>query len=144
MMVSKEGLRGIQRLEKFRFLPRHINYESLRTVLIGSLNSADPGERRSVEPKKASSSPMGPIEKARLARLRSARLDWAKKLGVEPGFLLNNQTLERIAKRGPSTLSEVSEIKGISGWRAQNLASEVIDVVRGAELSEVAEPQGED
>jgi ribonuclease D len=63
---------------------------------------------------------------AALKRWRAAR---ARELGLDPGVLFPNSTLEAIATERPSSRDELAAIAGVKGWFARNFGSEVLSAL---------------
>jgi ribonuclease D len=69
---------------------------------------------------------------AALKRWRAAR---ARELGLDPGVLFPNSTLEAIATERPSSRDELAAIAGVKGWFARNFGGEVLAAI-AAEASQ--------
>ncbi len=67
-----------------------------------------------------------------LKRWRTAR---AKDLGMDPGVLCPNATLEAIAWAQPKDPGELAEVQGVKGWFARNFGAELVDAL-GEDSSE--------
>lgn len=129
--VDAHGPKVIQKLDGFRFLPNNIDRDSLRRAVKEGLRAPDPGILR---PQKASSSastakPMEHEARERLRRLKEGRQRWSASLGLDPGFLLTNQQLERIARAAPQTFDELCQVQGLGRWRSHVLGREIVDAV---------------
>ncbi len=103
------GLRGVTPLVR-----RRIGAEMLQAVRAGlDLPEADlPVPPRGRPRKKTSAS------QARLERLREWRKLRASELGLDPGVLFPQSTLEALAAAGPRALDRPEEIPGLRSWRA--------------------------
>jgi len=103
------GLRGVTPLVR-----RRIGSDILQAVRSGlELPEADlPVPPRGRPRKKTSAS------QARLERLREWRKTRAAELGLDPGVLFPQSTLEALAAVGPQALERPEEIPGLRAWRA--------------------------
>lgn len=70
--------------------------------------------------------PPDPAFDARLERLKVVRNGAAERLGLQPGVLCPNGTLEGIARREPKTAPELLEVDGLRRWQAEVLGPELI------------------
>ena len=62
----------------------------------------------------------------RLARLKSWRAPRAKELGLDPGVLCANASLEAIAFAHPESKRDLTEIVGVKAWFAESFGDEVL------------------
>ena len=62
----------------------------------------------------------------RLARLKSWRTPRAKEVGLDPGVLCANASLEAIAFASPSSKRELTEVAGVKPWFAESFGDEVL------------------
>jgi ribonuclease D len=62
----------------------------------------------------------------RLVLLKRWRSERAREVGLDPGVLCPNATLEMIAWRKPTAGSEVAAVSGVKGWFAEAFADEVV------------------
>ena len=70
--------------------------------------------------------PPDPAFDARLERLKVVRNAAAERLGLQPGVLCPNGTLEGIARREPKSVGELQEVEGLRRWQAEVLGPELI------------------
>lgn len=70
--------------------------------------------------------PPDPAFDARLDRLKNVRNATAERLGLQPGVLCPNGTLEGIARREPKRIEEFLEVEGMRRWQVQVLGVELI------------------
>jgi ribonuclease D len=70
--------------------------------------------------------PPDPAFDARLDRLKIVRNAAAERLGLQPGVLCPNGTLEGIARREPKRVEEFLEVEGIRRWQVQVLGAELL------------------
>jgi ribonuclease D len=70
--------------------------------------------------------PPDPAFDARLDRLKIVRNATAEQLGLQPGVLCPNGTLEGIARREPKRVEEFLEVEGIRRWQVQVLGAELL------------------
>ncbi|SDE06039.1 ribonuclease D [Desulfuromonas thiophila] len=71
--------------------------------------------------------PRDPAMEARLARLKKWRAAKAEQLGLEPGILINNASLEQLAAEQPRQLSQ---LEGLKDWQKTELAAELLPLVQ--------------
>ncbi len=67
------------------------------------------GERREKDPE----------AERRFKKLREWRQKQAEKLAMEPGVLINNATLEEIARRQPASVAALAEVPGMKNWQRE-------------------------
>jgi ribonuclease D len=109
------GLRGVTPLVR-----RRIGSDILQAVQAGLVV---PEAERPVPPrgrprKKSAAS------QARLERLREWRRTRASELGLDPGVLCPQSTLEALAAAGPAALERPEEIPGLRAWRVGLIRAE--------------------
>jgi len=68
-----------------------------------------------------------PAADARFKRLREWRQQQAEKLEMEPGVLINNATLEEIARRRPAALAALLEVPGVKQWQCQAFGTDLLN-----------------
>jgi ribonuclease D len=66
----------------------------------------------------------------RLLMLKRWRSERAREIGLDPGVLCPNATLEAIAWRNPTAGGEIAEAPGVKGWFASTFADEVVAVLQ--------------
>lgn len=66
-----------------------------------------------------------PQMESRFKRLKSWRQQKAAQLQLDPGVLINNATLEAVARRQPATTAELAELP-LKGWQRRALGDELI------------------
>lgn len=69
---------------------------------------------------------------ARLDQLRAARTAFSARLGLPPGVLCPNTTLEAIARRAPRTEEDLREVPGVRRWQVGTIGYELLAAVRAA------------
>jgi ribonuclease D len=67
----------------------------------------------------------------RVNRLRAVREAAAKRLDLDPGFLVSRERLEAIARRKPKTLDELREIPDLRNWQISVLGESLLRAVAG-------------
>jgi ribonuclease D len=113
--IEKDRDVTLARLRKMRFLPRAMERETLAVALDRALS--EPEAPVVVEGKPRSAGKPDADTKRRLDQLRAARLVWARDLGIDPGFLIAQSVLERLAESPPSTVDALRDIRGMTVWR---------------------------
>jgi ribonuclease D len=76
-----------------------------------------------------------PALEARVERLKAKRNELASRLGLAPGVLCPNGTLEAIARTQPQTLDELRAIPGVRQWQAESIGQELLEAA-GADRRE--------
>jgi ribonuclease D len=66
----------------------------------------------------------------RVDRIKAWRVDAAKKAGLEPGVLLPQRLIERIAIDRPADLSALAAVPDIRRWRAENFGAEILEAAK--------------
>jgi hypothetical protein len=64
-----------------------------------------------------------------MERLKVARNAAAERLGLQPGVLCPNGTLEAVAKRRPEDVDALAEIAELRRWQAEVLGAELVAAV---------------
>lgn len=62
----------------------------------------------------------------RLKKLKEWRQGRAAELELDPGVLINNATLEQIARRQPETVDALTALPGIRNWQVQALGRDLL------------------
>ncbi|MBX2810511.1 MAG: HRDC domain-containing protein [Myxococcales bacterium] len=129
--ADAHGQNLIKKIGGFHFLQSSVDRDSFYRAVKEGIEAPDPGSQR---PQKVSSpgskaTPMRSEDRERLRRLKEGRQRWSVSLGLEPGFLLTNQQLERIARAAPHTIAELRSVEGLGRWRTDVLGQEIIDAV---------------
>lgn len=70
-----------------------------------------------------------PILEARVERLKALRNRLATKLGLQPGVLCPNGTLEAIARANPQTLEELAAVPELRHWQRREIGRELLAAV---------------
>jgi ribonuclease D len=70
-----------------------------------------------------------PILEARIERLKALRNRLAPKLGLQPGVLCPNGTLEAIARANPRTLEELAAVPELRHWQRREIGRELLAAV---------------
>lgn len=70
--------------------------------------------------------PPDPAFDARFERLKAARNAIADRLGLQPGVLCPNGTLEGVARREPKDLAEMREVVELRRWQVEVLGAELL------------------
>ncbi len=69
-----------------------------------------------------------PAEK-RLAALKRWRTERSRELGMDPGVLCPNATLETIVLAPPANPDELAELPGVKGWFARQFGDEIVELL---------------
>ena len=128
-VADAHGDRVLEKLPGFTFLPPGLDRDKLRTVVESGLAAPDPGSRRPPRTRADSPPALDADGRARLERLREGRAQWAADLGMDPGFLLANALLERIARAAPQGPEDLKGVNGLGRWRAEALGQEIMHAV---------------
>lgn len=78
------------------------------------------GERREKDPE----------AERRFKQLKIWRQNQAEKLLLEPGVLINNATLEEIARRQPVSVAALADVPGMKNWQCEVLGADLLQVAR--------------
>jgi ribonuclease D len=70
-----------------------------------------------------------PILEARVERLKALRNRLAPQLGLQPGVLCPNGTLEAIARANPQTLEELAAVPELRHWQRREIGRELLAAV---------------
>jgi ribonuclease D len=73
-----------------------------------------------------------PVFEVRLDRLKEWRVGLAARLGLPPGLVAPNATLEAVAKAAPRTGEELTAIPGVRRWQVGEFGGEMLAVVAGS------------
>lgn len=66
----------------------------------------------------------------RIKKLKKMRERLSEEIGMEPGFLLNNNLITSIAVNTPENIEQLKEIENIRKWQAEVLEQSVMDCLR--------------
>lgn len=129
-VADAQGDKVLDKISGFTFLPPRLDTEKLKKAVAAGLSAADPGSRRPPRSRSDNAPPSLDAEgRARLDRLREGRAQWAADLGMDPGFLLANAILERIARAAPERPEDLQGVEGLGRWRAEALGQEIMHAV---------------
>jgi len=78
------------------------------------------GERREKDPE----------AERRFKQLKLWRQSQAEMLALEPGVLINNATLEEIARRQPASVAALSDVPGMKSWQREVLGVGLLQAAR--------------
>jgi len=67
-----------------------------------------------------------PAAENRFKRLREWRQKKAEALAMEPGVIINNATLEEIARRRPASGEALAEVPGVKNWQREAFGPELL------------------
>lgn len=87
-----------------------------RAIPDDELPRIERGRRREVDPE---------VE-ARLERLKKVRNSQAELLGLQPGVLCPNGTLEAIAREAPDTLAALAAVPGVRNWQCEAIGDALL------------------
>ena len=68
----------------------------------------------------------------RAEALRGWRAEAAKRLALDPGFLLPQRLIDRLAEEPPPDLAALAAVDGLRRWRASLMGEEVLRLLRSA------------
>ncbi|MBI3468050.1 MAG: HRDC domain-containing protein, partial [Planctomycetes bacterium] len=86
--------------------------------------ATDPATAQATEEK-------GPIDQGLLQRLREARNRWAAEAGLPPYHVLQNATIEELARAKPRSPNELLAIKGIGPAKVDRYGKRLLGIVGG-------------
>lgn len=66
---------------------------------------------------------------ARVERLKARRNQVAERLGLQPGVLCPNATLEAIARAAPQTVEEMRGLPGLREWQRKEFGGQLLEVM---------------
>ncbi len=66
---------------------------------------------------------------ARINALKKMREDASVSLGMEPGFLINNNLIAKVAQENPATLENLGGIACIRKWQVAALGGQILEVL---------------
>jgi ribonuclease D len=72
------------------------------------------------------------LVRRRAEALRAWRAGAAERLGLEPGFLLPQRLIDRLAAAPPEDVDALERIDGLRQWRAQLLGADIVKVLHSA------------
>ena len=67
----------------------------------------------------------------RIEALRRWRSEAAPRLGLDPGVLLPNRLIHRVAEAAPRDVAALASVDGVRRWRVESLGAELVRVVVG-------------
>jgi ribonuclease D len=75
--------------------------------------------------------PPDPVFDARMERFKVIRNAAAERLGLQPGVLCPNGTLEGVARKAPRDTTELRDLPDLRRWQAEVLGAELVGAVGG-------------
>lgn len=70
-----------------------------------------------------------PVVDKRMTRLKAWRTEVAASLSLDPGVLINNATLEELARKRPRTEKDLSGIELLKNWQRRELGAGILQVL---------------
>lgn len=125
-LIDKEGASVLNRLKRLRFLPRNLEHAGIAKALRESFMWGDEVVRK---PPRNPKPPPNPQIRKKVEVLRAQRVEWAKKLELDPGFLVSGAVLLRIATERPQNLCDLGSVEGMTQWRVEALGAEILKVL---------------
>lgn len=126
MTMAKEPPADLDALKKVRGIGRDLGArrgEEILEAIHRALAIPDKDlPRRERPPRRA----VDPEYEARLDRLKSLRNAEAERIGLAPGVLCPNGTLEGIARSEPKTIEELLAVPGIRRWQVEVLGKKLL------------------
>lgn len=126
--IDRQGRISDKHLKATKIVPNWIDrahvLEAIEAGLAGPVPDAR-GPRKRGTP----GIPHTARSKARLEALRKGRLEWAKGLGMDPGFLVSSAVLDTIAKHAPEDEGALGAVPGMTRWRVEAIGSGVSAVL---------------
>jgi ribonuclease D len=117
------GLRGVKGLG-----PRMV--ERAAGELLGALRRGEARGEPAEAPRPPRNGPpakrMTPPMRRRVERLREWRTEAAPRWGLEPGVLLPQRLIDRIAVDGPENLESLARVEGLRRWRVEAFGAELL------------------
>jgi ribonuclease D len=68
----------------------------------------------------------------RVDALRAWRAGAAQRLGLEPGFLLPQRLIDRLAATPPADVEALALADGVRRWRAKIIGAEIVNVLHNS------------
>jgi len=65
----------------------------------------------------------------RITRLKQMRERMSDRVGMEPGFLINNNMISTLAFDDPKTLEDLRQIKAMRNWQVEAIGDDIINVL---------------
>lgn len=126
-VADAHGQKSLSKIEKFRSLKSSVALDDLVAAVQRGLSEPDPGAKK--PPAAPRKDPLSVGQQEKLSRLKEGRAAWADRLGLESGFLLSNQTLDRMARAEVRALDELRALEELDGWRLSVLGTEIGDAL---------------
>jgi ribonuclease D len=130
--IDGEGVVDVARAKRARVLPPASDDRAslLEAVAAIAAIAALPEARHEENTVGARAYAVDPVVKQRLDRLKLARVEWSKVLDLDPGFLIAQSVLERLARDPPADLEALSAISGMTRWRSVAIGDGILDALR--------------
>jgi ribonuclease D len=129
-------------LKKLRVLPKSMDRASLQEALERGLEvapaavcgpaTASTGPCAEKNASAAAGYVQDPAVRQRLDRLRLARVEWSKVLDLDPGFLIAQSVLERLAKEPPESVEALRGVRGMTRWRIVAIGHSILGVLKSS------------
>ncbi|MGB7213115.1 MAG: ribonuclease D [Gemmatimonadales bacterium] len=131
LAIAMTGPENVEQLKEIKGISpgqaERYGAELLRAVAhaVALPESAWPRIERGTRP------PPDPAYDLRLERLKAARTAAAERIGLAPGVLCPNGTLEAIARAAPVSLEELRKVPELRNWQAETIGTELLGAVKG-------------
>lgn len=140
-LIDQAGVPDVASMKRLRYIPRSLDHAALWDAIRRALSPLEGGVEAlsgtsiagDVVESRADPAPgplKDPVAKRRLERLRAQRIEWAKALALDPGFLISGNVLERLAREPPASIADLLEVRGMTAWRAEAVGREILDVLK--------------
>lgn len=122
--LADRGPVSIQDLKSQKSVPKWIDHRDLHARIVQGAQTVLPRPPSGSRPNR----PPAEVQD-RVERLRGARAQWATELALDPGVVLPGAVLDRIGAVGPQRLEDLSEIQGLTRWRAELLGPRILQAL---------------
>jgi ribonuclease D len=126
MALAKEPPSSVEELAKVKGVGRDVaakrGAEIMKAIQRAQAIPDDDLPRGERAPRR----PPAPPEEARLERLKALRNREAERMGLAPGVLCPNGTLEGIARQEPDTVEALLKVPGIRRWQAEEIGEQLL------------------
>ena len=126
MALAKEPPSSVEELAKVKGVGRDVaakrGAEIMKAIQRAQAIPDDDLPRRERAPRRQPD----PAYEARLERLKALRNREAERMGLAPGVLCPNGTLEGIARQEPDTVEALLKVPGIRRWQAEEIGEQLL------------------
>ncbi len=130
MALAREHPRDREALERIKGLSRRVRQQHAAEILEAIRRGETAAEPRPPRPPRRRLPRPPPGTGIRVDRLKAWRAGASAEAGLDPGLLLPQWLIDRIAVEGPEALETLAAIPGIRRWRIESFGPAILAALR--------------